>query len=220
MTTPGPKLFALETLGALVYIGLAILGRGGFAAFFSRPPLVAVTIVFFALLAAAFFTAGNLSSGEREDRSNRWVLPVFGVIGIVSAYLPAYTDRVGFWTLDGDSIRWLGVILFTAGGALRIWPVFVLGHRFSGLVAIQPGHTLVTGGLYGIIRHPSYLGLLVNALGWALAFRSGAGVPLTAALIPPLLARIRAEEALLRSEFGAEYDAYRSRTWRLIPGLF
>ena len=71
---------------------------------------------------------------------------------------------------------------FAAGGALRIWPVFVLGRRFSGLVAIQPGHTLVTSGVYGFIRHPSYLGLLVNALGWGLAFRSGVGVLLTAIL--------------------------------------
>jgi protein-S-isoprenylcysteine O-methyltransferase Ste14 len=96
----------------------------------------------------------------------------------------------------------------------------VLGHRFSGLVAIQPGHTLVTGGVYGIIRHPSYLGLLVNSLGWGLAFRSGVGVLLTALLVPPLLARIRADERLLRTQFGDEYDAYRARTSRLIPGLY
>jgi protein-S-isoprenylcysteine O-methyltransferase Ste14 len=84
-------------------------------------------------------------------------------------------------------------LLFTAGGALRLWPVFVLGHRFSGLVAIQPGHTLVTNGVYRIIRHPSYLGFLVSSLGWGLAFRSGVGVLLTALMIPILLARIRAE---------------------------
>ena len=40
-------------------------------------------------------------------------------------------DRKEFWTLDGDTIRWIGVVLFTAGSALRLWPVFVLGHRFS-----------------------------------------------------------------------------------------
>ena len=94
------------------------------------------------------------------------------------------------------------------------------GARFSGLVAIQPGHTLVTTGPYGVIRHPSYLGLLINALGWALAFRSGVGVLLTALIIPPLLARMRAEEALLRTQFGSEYDAYCTRTSRLIPGLY
>src|SRR5207248_9921080 len=148
---------------------------------------------------------GDLSPGVREARSNRWVIPVFVVIGLVNAYLPAYTDRKELWTIDGDMVRWLGVVLFTAGGALRIWPVFVLGQRFSGLVAIQPGHTLVTNGVYGIVRHPSYLGLLVNSLGWALAFRSGVGVLLTALMIPPLLARIRAEETLLRTQFDGEY---------------
>jgi protein-S-isoprenylcysteine O-methyltransferase Ste14 len=139
---------------------------------------------------------------------------------LLSAWLPAYTDRYGFWTLDGDTVRWLGVMLFVAGGALRMWPVFVLGRRFSGLVAIQPGHALVTSGLYSVIRHPSYLGLLVNALGWALAFRSGAGVLLTLLLIPPLIARINAEEVLLRTHFGAEYDAWCARTSRLIPGVY
>jgi protein-S-isoprenylcysteine O-methyltransferase Ste14 len=142
------------------------------------------------------------------------------LIGVLAAYLPAYTDRRGFLIFDGETVRWLGVVLFAAGGALRIWPVFVLGRRFSGLVAIQPGHTLVTGGVYGIIRHPSYLGLLVNSLGWALAFRSSVGVLLTALLIPPLLARIRAEERLLRTQFGGEYDAYCRRTSRLLPGLY
>jgi protein-S-isoprenylcysteine O-methyltransferase Ste14 len=117
-------------------------------------------------------------------------------------------------------MRWFGVVLFAAGGALRLWPVFVLGHRFSGLVAIQPGHTLVTRGVYGVIRHPSYLGLLVNAFGWGLAFRAGVGVLLTALMIPPLLARIRAEERLLRTQFGDAYGAYCARTARLLPGLY
>jgi protein-S-isoprenylcysteine O-methyltransferase Ste14 len=215
-----PKLVFLTVVGSLGYIGLAILGSGGFAAFFSHPALIALVIVGVVLTGIALFSSGNLSSGEREDRGNRWVLAAFGVIGLLMAYIPAYTDRIEFWTLDGDAVRWLGVILFAVGGALRIWPVFVLGHRFSGLVAIQPGHTLVTSGVYGVIRHPSYLGLLINSLGWALAFRSGVGVLLTALTIPPLVARMRAEETLLRTQFGGEYDAYCRRTSRLIPGIY
>ena len=215
-----PRLVFLTVVASLGYIGLAILGSGGFAAFFSHPALIALVIVGFVLTGVALFSSGNLSSGEREDRGNRWVLAAFGVIGLLLAYIPAYTDRMEFWTLDGDAVRWIGVALFAAGGALRIWPVFVLGHRFSGLVAIQPGHTLVTSGIYGVIRHPSYLGLLVNSLGWALAFRSGVGVLLTALTIPPLVARMRAEETLLRTQFGGGYEAYRRRTSRLIPGIY
>lgn len=207
-------------LGVCAYTSLAILGWGGFRPFFSHPALIALVAMLFALSAISFFAGGNLSPGIREVRSNRWVIAVFGVIGLLNAYLPAYTDRRELWTIDGDTIRWLGVVLFAAGGALRIWPVFVLGNRFSGLVAIQPGHTLVTNGIYGVIRHPSYLGLLINSLGWSLAFRSGVGVLLTVLLIPPLLARINAEEKLLRSEFGDDYNAYRSRTWRLIPRIY
>ena len=177
-------------------------------------------VVLFALSAVSFFAGGNLSPGIREARSKRWIIAVFVVIGFLNAYLAAYTDRKELWTIDGDTIRWLGVVLFAAGGALRIWPVFVLGKRFSGLVAIQPGHALVTNGIYSIIRHPSYLGLLINSLGWSLAFRSGVGVLLTLLLVLPLLARINAEEKLLHSHFGNQYNAYRSHTWRLIPGIY
>jgi protein-S-isoprenylcysteine O-methyltransferase Ste14 len=211
-------IFAL--VGTLAYLGLAVLGWGGFAAFFSHPALIALVVITFLLSGVALFSSGNLSPGIREDRSNRWVLGAFALIGLLAGYLPAYTDRIGFWTLDGDTIRWLGVVLCAAGGALRMWPVFVIGHRFSGLVAIQPGHSLVTSGVYGVIRHPSYLGLLVNSLGWALAFRSVVGILLTALAIPPLLARIRAEETLLKSHFGDEYEIYRARTSRLIPWLY
>lgn len=220
MTTTTPKLALVIMTATLAYLGLAVLGGGGFAAFFSHSALTVVAIASMLMAGAALFTAGNLSSGEREDRGNRWVIAAFGVIGLLDAYLPAYTDRTELWTVDGDTIRWFGVALYVAGGALRIWPVFVLGRRFSGLVAIQPGHTLVTSGAYGVIRHPSYLGLLVNALGWGLAFRSVVGVLLAALLVPPLIARIRAEEALLREQFGTEYDDYCARTWRLLPVVY
>ena len=214
-------MLALASAGViLAYIGLAIVGWGGFDAFFANPARTALVIATAAMAGAALFSSANLSTGEREDRSNRWVIGALGVIGLLSAWLPAYTDRRELWTIDGDIVRWIGVVLYVGGGALRLWPVFVLGGRFSGLVAIQPGHTLVTEGIYRTIRNPSYLGLLVLSLGWALAFRSLAGVLLVALMIPPLLARIRSEEALLRSQFGEEYAAYCARTWRLFPGLY
>jgi protein-S-isoprenylcysteine O-methyltransferase Ste14 len=214
-----PRLL-LVIVGSGAYLGLAILGWGGFEPFFSHGVLVALAVAIAVLAVVSAFSGGSLSAGVREDRGNRWVIAVFTVLGLLNGYLPAYTDRTEIWILDGDGIRWLGVGLFVVGGALRVWPVYVLGHRFSGLVAIQPGHTLLTAGIYSVIRHPSYLGLLTNSLGWSLAFRSGVGVLITTLLVPVVLARIRAEEALLRSQFGNEYDAYRARTFRLIPGVY
>lgn len=211
--------FALVVLSTGAYLSLAILGWGGMA-FFSNPARIGLTIATFAMAVVALFAGGNLSSGVREDRGNRWVIPAFAIIGLLAGYLPAYADRIGFWTIDADTIRWFGVAIFAAGGALRIWPVFVLGRRFSGLVAIQSGHTLVTTGIYRVLRHPSYLGLLLTALGWALGFRSAVGLLLVALVIPPLLSRIHAEERLLETQFGDEYRAYKRRTSRLIPGIY
>ena len=214
------KVGSVAIVMILLYLWLAVLGSGGFAAFFSHPARTAVAVVSLLMASTAFFSEANLSSGEREDRSNRWIILPLLVIGLLSAFVPAYTERKGCWILDGEAVRWLGVFVYIAGGALRIWPVFVLGRRFSGLVAIQPGHELVTDGIYGIIRHPSYLGAMILTLGWALVFRSAAGVILAALLIPLLLARIHSEEALLRSQFGDQYDAYCRRTSRLIPGIY
>ncbi len=106
------------------------------------------------------------------------------------------------------------------GGRLRLAPAFVRGRRFSGLIAIQPHHELVTDGIYGVIRHPSYLCLFINALGWGLAIRSVVSVAIAVPMLIVVLARIEAEERLLSETFGAAYEAYRARTWRLLPYLY
>jgi protein-S-isoprenylcysteine O-methyltransferase Ste14 len=216
----GFKIRLSAIVGTCLYLGLAIWGWGGFGPFFSHPARIAVTVIYFALTFAALFTEGNISTGEREDRDNRWVLAAFTVLTILSAYVSAYTDRKDFWVLDGDTVRWIGVVLVVPGGIIRLWPVYVLGRRFSGLVAIQPGHRLVTTGIYRLVRNPSYVGLLLSSFAWNLVFRSSVGLVLSALMIPPLIARIHAEERLLASHFGAEYEAYRQRTWRLVPGIY
>jgi hypothetical protein len=137
--TAAPRLATFTIVGPLHISASRVLGWGGFALFFSHPARIALTIAVFVMSGAALFSGGNLSPGEREDRTNRWVLVAFAAIGLLAAYVPAYTDRKEIWTFDGDTVRWLGVALFAAGGALRLWPVFVLGRRFSGLVVIQPG---------------------------------------------------------------------------------
>jgi protein-S-isoprenylcysteine O-methyltransferase Ste14 len=210
----------VDVVSPSIYLLLAIFAFGGFAAYFAHPALSAVAVVTLVTAIVAFFAGGNASAGIREDRSNRWVLIPFSVIGLISSFLPALTDRYDFWTFDGETLRWFGVLLYVAGLTLRLWPVFVLGDRFSGLVAIQPGHTLVTTGIYSRIRHPSYLGLLLTIVGWSLAFRAGIGFVLVVLILLPLIARMNSEERLLRDYFGQAYIDYCARTFRLIPGIY
>ncbi len=215
-----PKIAILGLVSLVVQLGIAIGAFGGFAAFFSHPALTALVALIFVMALVAAFSEGNLSTGECEARGNRWVLAAFGALALLLTFLPPYTDGKDILTIDGETTRWIGVAVLTVGSILRLYPVFVLGKRFSGLVAIQPGHQLVTTGIYATIRNPSYLGLITGALGWALAFRSIVGVVLAFLNLIPLVARMNAEEKLLREHFGADYDAYYARTKRLIPWIY
>jgi protein-S-isoprenylcysteine O-methyltransferase Ste14 len=217
--TPARMFFSSLFAGS-VQFAIAILLLGGWKAFVIYPALIAMVAVTLAMLVLAPFSNVNLSSGEKEDRANRRVFIAFSIIALASAVVPPYTDRINFWTIDGETTRWIGVAIYVLGGALRLYPVFVLGRRFSGLVAIQTNHKLETRGIYSVIRNPSYLGMIINMIGWGLAFRAWTGVAIAFLLLIPLIARIHSEERLLREHFGAEYDAYFTRTWRLIPGLY
>jgi protein-S-isoprenylcysteine O-methyltransferase Ste14 len=211
-------LFGLISTG--LFILLAVIGEGGIDRFFSIGQLTCLVVVSVVLVIVAAFSSGSVSPGIREDRSNRWVFVAFGLVGVLTGWLPAFDDRHNILTFGSSGVRWIGVALFAVGGLIRLIPVFQLGKRFSGLVAIQPGHELATDGAYRIIRHPSYLGMILTVLGWALAFRSGLGLILTGLMLVPIIGRIKAEEALLLDHFGEQYVRYRDTTWRLIPFVY
>ena len=213
-------LILITAVTVALYMALAAWGWGGWSSLMAHPARAGAVVATVLISIVAVFSSGNISSGRREDTKNRWIFLPILVLGFALGWLPAYTDRREIWTIDGDVARYFGLAIFVVGIVLRLAPVFVLGRRFSGLVAIQEGHELVTGGLYRVIRHPSYLGLLLGLFGWALVFRSAIGLLVSLLLIPPLVARMNSEEALLASEFGERYAEYRRRTWRLLPFLY
>lgn len=205
---------------ALVTILLAAIGWGSLRGLLAHPARAAAIVTTLVACVAVARSEVNLSTGTRSGPQGGWVLGLALVIGPLVAVIAPYTDRHDLWAIDGDTVRWLGVALLIVGTVLRVWPMFVLGRRFSAFVAIQEQHALVTDGLYSYVRHPSYLGGLIGTAGWALVFRSALCLLFTAVLVWPTAARIHAEEALLSSEFGARYQDYRARTWRLVPFVY
>lgn len=118
-------------------------------------------------------------------------------------------------------LLWTGLLLMAAGIALRLWSVRVLAEHFTVDVAIRPGHRLVRHGPYRLLRHPSYTGLLLSLLGFALAL--GDAAALLAVAVPATIGfarRIPVEERLLGAAFPDEYPDYARRTWRLLPWLW
>ncbi len=116
-----------------------------------------------------------------------------------------------------STIKWVGVILTFVGAAFCIWARFILGGNWSAAVTLKRDHTLICSGPYAIVRHPIYTGLLLAALGTAIAFGDLRGF-----LAPPLLAfawhrKSLVEEEFMRTQFGPAYTAYAARVKALIP---
>ena len=96
-----------------------------------------------------------------------------------------------------------------------------LGANWSISLEIREGHQLVTRGIYRSIRHPMYLALLLYSAGQALVIPNWVAGPAYGVAFALLFAsRIGPEERMMRDEFGKEYEEYRTRSKRLIPGVW
>src|SRR5207245_8910203 len=133
-------------------------------------------------IAYAFSGSSSLGLGRREDPASRWIFIPLIILAIAFAWLPPHFDRLDRCSIDGDTVRYLGLIITAIGGFARVATVFELGHRFSIFVAVQPDHRLKTDGFYRFVRHPSYLGALLAMAGWSLVFWRVIGQLFTAAV--------------------------------------
>ncbi|MEM8772155.1 MAG: isoprenylcysteine carboxylmethyltransferase family protein [Pseudomonadota bacterium] len=114
------------------------------------------------------------------------------------------------------TIAWM---IAAPGIAIELIAVASFFHARTTVNPMAPGRTskLVTGGLYRISRNPMYLGLGIVLTAWAVAL----GNPLNAGLLALFIwyiteFQIKPEEAAMREKFGADYEAYCSRTRRWI----
>ncbi len=115
----------------------------------------------------------------------------------------------------------LGLSMAIGGLAFRVYAIYVLGKFFTSSVQIQNDHRLIEHGPYKYLRHPSYTGALVMALGVSFMLRSYAGLLFCVfGFFPTYMYRIHAEEIALSSKLGDVYQAYQSRTKKLIPFIY
>jgi protein-S-isoprenylcysteine O-methyltransferase Ste14 len=217
---PSPGLLLVTGICVLCFFAPPVLGWGSVGGLLAHPARVGAFAVVGVACVASLFTGINLGGCVRADARHRWILAPFAAIALLMAVIPAYDDRHDLATIDGDATRYMGLALMVVGAWLRVGPMFVLGRRFTWPLASQEAHALLTTGFYRHVRHPSYLGGMLGGVGWVLVFRSGLGLVLVALLLPALVLVVRAEEALLESEFGEAYEDYRRKTWRLVPFLY
>jgi protein-S-isoprenylcysteine O-methyltransferase Ste14 len=114
-----------------------------------------------------------------------------------------------------------GCLLALAGAALVLRSRAELGPAWSFVPKADQSTGLVTTGPYHLVRNPIYLGLILLAMGEALAFGSWPALMIVLfGIVPTFAWRARAEEKLLSRSFGERYAVYRQRTKMIIPHLF
>lgn len=120
-----------------------------------------------------------------------------------------------------DWSYYLGLSLAVIGSGIVYWGYFALGRYFSGEIVIYQGHQLVERGPFRFVRHPVYSGIFLSAIGGGFAVQSWAAVIFLLIMYSILFRyRIPAEEKVLISEFGEQYQSYSKRVKRLIPFIY
>jgi protein-S-isoprenylcysteine O-methyltransferase len=168
------------------------------------------------LLSQPVLDLREAASRSAPDRGS--ALAIFG--SMIAAQVTSAWEFAGRAVVPGE-LGWVGgTLAIVLGLALRLWAIRTLGRFFTATVRVAGDQRIVSTGPYRRLRHPSYTGVLVAALGSAAVLGSVWGLALVGALcVPAYLYRIAIEERALVRELGATYEAYRQRTWGLLPGL-
>ncbi len=208
-------------LNVLLFLLLMVMGWGSVGGFFGHPVRVGVVVLHLVMIPVMTLSTSGRSKGLKHSPDWKPFFPLLVFHSLFTAFVMPYMDARDLWVLrGGDTLRWTGLAVLTAGVALRLGPMLELGRRFVSVVALQPGHTLHTRGFYAVVRHPSYLGILLMDLGFAGVFRSVVALLLMPVVFWMFKCRMDVEEAFMVEQFGGDYHDYMGRTARLLPGVY
>src|SRR5262245_20447320 len=178
-------------------------------------------VYFFSEVLLTVTRRSRSATGVKQDRSTLGMLWVVIMASVAAGLYVRINVPAAMLPGQGHTLEVIAVSLFVLGLALRWWAIVTLGRFFTVDVTIEKDHELVERGPFRWLRHPSYTGVLLAFLGFALSLQNWAALlvvllPITAAFIH----RINVEEEALTRVLGAQYRDYVGRTKRLVPFVY
>jgi protein-S-isoprenylcysteine O-methyltransferase Ste14 len=167
------------------------------------------------------FLLKRSKSSETKVKRDKLSAPIFWIVIPASIFFGAHTSE--YCQIIGNYRPiFIGAIITIIIGLIIRWTAILqLKKAFTIDVAIAHDHKIKKDGLYKIIRHPSYLGLILEFFGFSLMFNSwSSAFIITMPLLFALIYRMKIEEELLVNTFGSDYQEYMKKTKRLLPGIY
>lgn len=211
------SVLGLATLFALVFVPAGTLN------YWQAWVFLSVYAVMF-LLSTGYLLRKDRAIVERRMRigpkaeSRPVQKNVVVVIAVLSVALPVFCglDHRFGWSQVPVAVNWIGNVMFAIGLGITIL-VIVQNNYASANITVESEQKLVSTGLYGLVRHPMYMGALMMVTGMPLALGSWWGLLVLIPVLTLYAFRIHDEENLLRQQL-AGYREYTQKVhYRLVP---
>jgi protein-S-isoprenylcysteine O-methyltransferase Ste14 len=215
-----------STIGGILFMGVLLFLPAGTFDYWQAWVFIAVFIVG-TMLPTVYLAVKLPDALQRRMKSGPWSetrlaqrLIMIGLILTVIAVgvVSALDHRFG-WSTVPTAVVVIGNVLVLCG--LGLAELVVIQNNYAAAtITVEKDQPVVSTGLYGVVRHPMYVGAMIMMVGMPLALGSYWGL-LT--MIPGVLvyvARITDEEKALRQELDG-YQEYTEKVhYRLVPGVW
>jgi protein-S-isoprenylcysteine O-methyltransferase Ste14 len=210
----------------ILFLGLALFLPAGTFHYWQAWVFVAVFIGS-SIVPSAYLAVKNPAALQRrmlagptaETRPAQRVIITAIILLVAAALVISALDHRFGWSTVPLVVIVIGDVLVGVGSILAQLVIIQNGYA-SAKIAVEADQPLVSTGLYGVVRHPMYLGVVINMIGTPLALGSLWGLLAVALAVPAFAARIADEERMLVDEL-AGYRDYTTRVRsRLIPYLW
>ncbi len=167
---------------------------------------------------------GSEAKSIKRTENDKNSTTLLGILNIINLLLLLSTFLFNHFTVfilfSHLYIPLLGILIMIAGFLVRVIAIKTLKEYYTRTLKIQSGQEVVDTGIYKYIRHPGYLGSILQWLGAAIA--SDNLIVLFLIALTTFIVynyRIKSEENMLIETFGDTYKEYTNRTKKLIPGI-
>lgn len=151
-----------------------------------------------------------------ETRPVQKVAIVGTVVSVVAVLVLSALDHRFGWSQVPTAVVVVGLVL-VAFGLVFAQLVVIQNNYAAATITVEAEQKVVSTGLYGVVRHPMYVGALIMMVGTPLALDSYWGLVAVIPGLAVLALRIVDEESMLRDELDGYREYLEKVHYRLVP---